>query len=99
MRLLAIWMLCPHAWTKMAPPPCELFVSPKASMLEGLHIKLLGYGLVVTVVLVWHSGLASPTGKLPPPLTSVPISRVVPVGNPASRVESKGSEGKTTPFE
>src|SRR5215469_951588 len=49
MRLLAIWMLCPHPWTKMPPPPWELFVMPTASMLEGLHIKLLGYGLVMVV--------------------------------------------------
>src|ERR1700756_1926424 len=44
-RLLAIWMLCPQPWTKIPPPPCELSVMPKPSMIDGLHQKLLGNGL------------------------------------------------------
>src|SRR5439155_25176861 len=44
-RLLAICRLCPHPCTKMPPPPWELLVTLRASMLDGLHWKLLGYGL------------------------------------------------------
>src|SRR6267142_3470169 len=37
-------MLCPQPCTKMPPPPWELSVMPKPSMLDGLHQKLLGNG-------------------------------------------------------
>src|SRR6267154_358464 len=37
-------MLCPQPCTKMPPPPWELLVIPKPSMLDGLHQKLLGKG-------------------------------------------------------
>src|SRR6266550_8434906 len=45
-RLLPICKLCPQPWTKMPPPPWELSVMPKPSMLDGLHQKLLENGLV-----------------------------------------------------
>src|SRR5882762_1065935 len=80
----------------MPPPPWELLVMPKPSMLDGLHEKLLGNGLVALAVFLWQLGLASPTGKLPP--GSSPMRSVVPVGNPASKVGSYGFEGKFTPF-
>src|SRR6266853_6273608 len=95
-RLLPICRLCPQPWIKMPPPPWELLVMPKPSMLDGLHEKLLENGLVVLVPLVWQLGLASPTGKLAE--ISVPMRSVVPVGNPASKVGSYGFEGKFTPF-
>src|SRR6266849_3865985 len=95
-RLLAICRLCPQPWMKMPPPPWELLVIPKPSMLDGLHEKLLENGLVVLVPLLWQLGLASPTGKLPP--GSRPMRSVVPVGNPASKAGSYGFEGKFTPF-
>src|SRR5450631_2593436 len=50
MRLFAICRLCPQACTKMPPPPCELSVMPKPSMLDGLHWKLLGNGFGPAVV-------------------------------------------------
>ncbi len=40
----------------------------KPSMLDGLQAKLLGNGLVVTVLLVWQTGLASPNAKVPAPV-------------------------------
>src|SRR5437660_5197689 len=43
-------MLCPQPWTKMPPPPWELSVMPKPSMLDGLHWKLLGKGLFARLV-------------------------------------------------
>src|SRR5438105_8074635 len=84
MRLLAICMLCPHPWTKMPPPPWELFVIPRPSMLDGLHWKLLGFGLGVA--------LLAPQ--------SAEVSSVVPVGKPASSVGSKGfCPWKSTPLD
>src|ERR1700730_14021750 len=50
----------------MPPPPWELLVIPKPSMLDGLHQKLLGNGFVAVAV-------------LGPQLAAV--SSVVPVGN------------------
>src|ERR1700751_3055035 len=44
-RLLPIWRLWAQPCTKIPPPPCELSVMPKPSMLDGLHQKLLGNGL------------------------------------------------------
>src|ERR1700757_808589 len=81
----------------MPPPPWELFVMPKPSMLEGLHWKLLGYGLVGLRRLVWHEELESPVGKVPEPF-GPPISSVVPVGNVSA---PKGSDpaGNFTPFD
>src|ERR1700719_2696172 len=100
MRLLAICRLWFQPWAKIPPPPWELSVMPKASMLEGLHAKSLANGLASAVtmplVTVWQLGLASPTRKLP--VASLPMSSVVPVGNPASKVGSYGFEGKFTPF-
>src|SRR5437588_11334650 len=85
MRLLAICMLCPHPWTKMPPPPWELFVIPRPSMPDGLHWKLLGNGLCAVAVLA-------------PQLAAV--NRVVPVGKPPKRVESYGfCPWKSTPLD
>ena len=39
-------------WTKMPPPPWELSVTLKPSMLDGLQVKLLGYGLVSLVCVI-----------------------------------------------
>src|SRR5438270_10985434 len=85
MRLLAICMLCPHPWTKMPPPPWELFVIPRPSMPDGLHWKLLGNGLCAVAVLA-------------PQLAAV--NRVVPVGKPPKRVVSNGfCPWKSTPLD
>src|SRR5207302_430028 len=87
MRLLAICMLCPQPWTKMPPPPWELFVIPRPSMLDGLHWKLLGFGLCAVAV-------------LGPQLAAV--NRVVPVGKPpgSPAMGAKGScPWKSTPFD
>src|SRR6516162_9412436 len=40
------------AWLKMRPPPWELSVTLKPSMLDGLQVKLLGYGLVSLVCVI-----------------------------------------------
>src|SRR2546423_4623975 len=50
MRSLAICRLCPQPCTKIAPPPCELSVMLRPSMLDGLHWKLLGNGFGPAVV-------------------------------------------------
>ena len=42
-RLLAICRLCPQPWTKIPPPPWELFLTDNPSIVDGLHWKLLGY--------------------------------------------------------
>src|SRR5580692_5113402 len=77
-------MLWPHPWMKIAPPPWELSVRPKPSMLAGLQEKLLGYGL----------GTSSSVER---PLLRVhsavdPWSRVAFAGKPISNVGSYGSE-------
>src|SRR5467141_521209 len=78
-------MLCPQPCTKMAPPPCELSVIPKPSMLDGLHQKLLGNGLVGIVPLVEQL---------------LALSNVVPVGKPARRVGSHGfAPWNSAPFD
>src|SRR6202140_3719668 len=63
-RLLAICMLCPQAWTKMPPPPWELFVIPNPSILDGLHQKLLGNGFLS--VLVFRPQLLAVNSVVPP---------------------------------
>src|SRR6267154_1715186 len=66
----------------MPPPPWELSVIPRPSMLDGLHWKLLGNGF----------------GPVPPQVLAV--SRVVPVGKPASNVGSHGlAPWKSAPFD
>src|SRR5215469_2641205 len=74
----------------MPPPPCELSVIVRPSMLDGLHQKLL-----VNLVRL-------PVGE--PALGQyrfvlVAINSVVPVGKPAANVGSKGFDGENTPFE
>src|SRR5450631_2259548 len=84
-RLLEISRLCPPAWTKIPPPPCELLVTDKPSMRDGLHQKLLGNGLVALVAEVLHVlGVRSvvPAGKVSaangsPPLKFTPFDRTV----------------------
>src|SRR4051812_10912321 len=83
MRLLAICRLWPQAWTKMPPPPWELSRIPRPSMLEGLHWKLLGNGLV--------RAPPQPVVELPPP-----VSRTVPVGKVSA---TNGLDGNLTPLE
>src|SRR6267378_2682608 len=78
-------MLCPQPCTKMAPPPCELSVIPKPSMLDGLHQKLLGNGFLA--VLVFDPQVLA-------------VSNVVPVGKPARRAGSQGlAPWKFAPFD
>src|SRR5215831_3770021 len=67
----------------MPPPPCELLVTARPSMRDGLHWKLLGNGLVGFWLLVRQRGFWSPVGILSG-LVAVPISSVVPAGKPAS---------------
>src|SRR6266576_5598078 len=78
-------MLCPQPCTKMAPPPWELSVMPKPSMLDGLHQKLLGNGFLA--VLVFDPQVLA-------------VSSVVPVGKPARRAGSHGlAPWKSAPFD
>src|ERR1039457_3196432 len=85
-RLLAICRLCPQACTLMPPPPWELLVIPRPSMLEGLHQKLLGNGL-------WAPELFGPQ----PLVASVVLfSSVVPTGKVSA---ANGFDGKLTPFD
>src|SRR5579862_24608 len=85
MRLLAICRLCPQPCTKMPPPPCELSVMVNPSMLEGLHMKLLGNGLVVSVQWLLERG-----NLLPSPSTNAgtSCSSCVPAGNAPVSVAS-----------
>ena len=71
----------------MPPPPWELFVIPSPSILDGLHWKLLGNGLVASVRLV---------------LQLLAVSSDVPVGNEASAPLPNTSvelAGMLTPFD
>src|ERR1700686_2440915 len=70
-RLLAICRLCPHAWSQIPPPPWELLLMVKPSMLEGLHWKLLGNGSGFKPHL---AGLRTvvPVGKAASPAVPVP---------------------------
>src|SRR3981189_1211770 len=78
-------MLCPQPCTKMPPPPCELSVIPKPSMLDGLHQKLLGNGFLA--VLVFDPQVLA-------------VSNVVPTGKPARRAGSQGlAPWKFAPFD
>src|SRR5712692_2259475 len=92
MRLLAISRLWPQACTKMPPPPWELFVTDKPSMRDGLHRKLLGYGLVALLPLplrqslvvsstvpkgIWLSVAIAPVSA-PLPKTSTPLGNFTP---------------------
>src|SRR6266576_196456 len=47
-RLLTIPTTCAQPCTTLPPPPWELLVIVNPSILEGLQMKLLGNGLVVT---------------------------------------------------
>src|SRR5437763_1735522 len=71
-------MLCPQPWTKMPPPPWELSVMPKPSMLDGLHWKLLGKGLFARLV----PQLAAVSSVVP---VGKPANRVVSTGFHISR--------------
>src|ERR1700675_788716 len=86
----------------MAPPPWELSVMVNPSMLEGLHWKLLGKGLVVLVLLVWQRAFESPV-LYPPAAVTGPVSRVVPVANAPSAAPPEAippdPAGNLTPFE
>src|SRR2546425_10566284 len=65
-RLLAICRLCPQPCTKMPPPPCELSVMLRPSMLDGLHWKLLGNGFgPAAVPQVLDVSNVVPVGKPP----------------------------------
>src|SRR6516165_10419870 len=81
---------------KMPPPPWELSVTLKPSMVDGLQVKLLGYGLVWLVIVkppkklylpVWQYGLASPVGSASG-LGPTPVSSVVTAGNAPASVPS-----------
>src|SRR5215469_18523593 len=81
-------MLCPQPCTKMPPPPCELFWTVSPSMLDGLHIKLLGNGFVLS--LQW---LLAPGTPL--------CNSVAPGGNPPGSVPSDhgSTPWKSTPLD
>src|SRR6266576_1412381 len=86
-RLLPICRLCPQACTKIPPPPWELLVMPKPSMLDGLHWKLLGNGFLA--VLVFGPQLFA-------------VRSVVPAGKAASAPlpnTSVAPDGMFTPFD
>src|SRR5882724_9617595 len=74
----------------MPPPPWELLVIPKPSMLDGLHQKLLGNGLW-PVVVFGPQPLGSPAFVLFVS-SNVPVGNVPPTG-------ANGSDGKFTPFD
>src|ERR1700680_5003347 len=93
MRLLAICRLCPQACTKTPPPPWELLVMDRPSMLDGLHWKLLENGLAGFVLEVAQSVLVSktvPKGIWLSVATRPVSARVPKTSTPA---------GKRTPFE
>ena len=79
-RLLAICKLCPQACTKMPPPPWELLVIPKPSMLDGLHQKLLGNGLGLAVQLALVRSVV-PVGNVPPAVTHGFDGKFTPFAN------------------
>src|SRR6266481_5775681 len=74
-RLLAICRLCPQPCTKMPPPPCELSVMPRPSMLDGLHWKLLGNGFVPVPPQLPEVSSVAPVGK---PASSVASHGLAP---------------------
>src|SRR5579864_1822651 len=81
-------MLWPHPCTKTPPPPCELSVMVRPSILDGLHQKLL----------------VKPPCTLPPgqyrfSFCLLLVNRTVLSGNPASNVESNGFDGKNAPLD
>src|ERR1035441_8216754 len=78
-RLLETSRLCVQACEKMPPPPCELSVTVKPSIRDGLHWKLLGYGS--GPVLVPQSEVVSnsvPVGKVSLPNGSDPAGNFTP---------------------
>src|ERR1700758_4172607 len=81
---------------KIPPPPWELSVIDNPSMLDGLHMKLLGNGFPLSPS---QSRLASPVGSVAG-LGPTPVSSVVPGGNaPASLPSDQGlAPWKSTPF-
>src|SRR5712691_6339770 len=90
-------MLGPQPCTKMPPPPWELLVIPKPSMLDGLHQKLLGneftpVGQVVAVSNVVAGG--KPARRVgshgSPPWKSAPFDNTV-MAAPSSAPISEGS--------
>src|ERR1700730_3929669 len=86
MRLLAISRLCAQPCAKIPPPPCELLVMDKPSMLDGLHLKLLGYGFAP---LTRQSAIVSSTvgtGNWP----SCAIEDPAAVSWPAPKMSSPG---------
>src|SRR5215472_10017043 len=84
MRLLAISRLCPHAWTKMPPPPWELFAIDNPSIRDGLHWKLLGNGFGLLAL------LELPVPVPPPQSDSTLVRSVVPSGKAPAKVSVKG---------
>src|SRR6267143_3464563 len=99
MRLLAICRLCPQPCTKMPPPPCELLVMLRPSMLDGLHQKLLGTGFgpavgpqvldVSSVVLVGQPASRVGSNGLAPWKSAPFANTVMPA--PSSAPISEGS--------
>src|ERR1700746_3295453 len=84
---------------KTPPPPCELLVIPKPSMLEGVHQRLLLFGLVPWLVpqLVEVNSVV-PVGKPPSsvgaywlaPWKSTPLASTV-IAEPSRAPISEGS--------
>src|SRR6266576_2903734 len=82
----------------MAPPPWELSVTPKPSILEGLHWKLLGKGLLPVPPQLAAVRSVLPVGKPPKrvgsngfcPWTSTPFDKTV-IAAPSRAPISVGS--------
>src|SRR5579871_3764940 len=106
-------MLCPQPCTKIPPPPCELSWTLSPSMLDGLHMKLLGNGFVRS--LQWLLDPGTPlcssvvTGGNPPgsepslqgsaPWKSTPLdSTVIPAPSKAPISEGSCSNSARLPL-
>src|SRR6516164_2817179 len=89
----------------MPPPPWELLVTVKPSMLDGLQEKLLGYRLLWDVMLgtpvvaltvkVWQNELASPVGIPPVPLVAPGL--LTPLGPVLNRNVPGGNAPASVP--
>src|ERR1700730_1003252 len=107
-RLLAICRLCPQPCTKTPPPPCELLVMLRPSMLDGLHWKLLGNGFPPVPPQLPVPSSVVPVGKLPPstvgvhgfwPWKSTPFDNtVIPAPSSAPISEGSCSSSAMLPF-
>src|SRR5215472_11927166 len=97
----------------MPPPPCELSVTVKPSMLDGLHMKLLGNGFVTSLQWLLDPGTplcrsvvtgGNPPGSLPSdqgsaPWKSRPLDNtVMPAPSKAPMSEGSCNSSARLPF-